>query len=81
MVGLVRAITVKVSHLPDNLFLFSLIFGKARSSAKRKERLKNIQLRAGKKSTLTLLLDMKVRWSSTYNMLRRALELREVRSF
>jgi len=46
-----------------------------------KEQLKNLQTHAGRASTLTLLLDMKVCWSSTYNMLSHALQLREVCSF
>jgi hypothetical protein len=61
-----------------------------RSSPKRKEIFKGIQLRirrtgeAGVASVgvivgKQLILDMKVRWSSTYHMLLRALELREVR--
>ncbi|EDR00881.1 uncharacterized protein LACBIDRAFT_312828 [Laccaria bicolor S238N-H82] len=61
----------------DVIGLVRAITVKARSSAKRKERLKNLQTCAGRTSTLTLLLDMKVRWSSTYNMLSRALQLRE----
>lgn len=79
-IGLVRAIVVKVSTLCST-FSSSLIVKfhfKARSSAKRKERLLNIQRRAGQKQALTLLMDMKVRWSSTFFMLTRALKLKEV---
>jgi hypothetical protein len=62
-----------------NLFFPIVNFSlEARSSAKRKERLLKIQTRAGQKQALMLLLDMKVRWSSTYNMLLRALKLKEV---
>jgi hypothetical protein len=49
----------------------------ARSSAKRKERLLKIQKRSGS-NVLMLLLDMKVRWSSTYVMLKRANTLKDV---
>ncbi|KAI5991213.1 ribonuclease H-like domain-containing protein [Pisolithus albus] len=64
-VGLVRAIVVK-----------------ERSSAKWKELFQRLQThaddgRALQTTSLQLLLDMKVRWSSTYVMLRRALELKE----
>ena len=44
---------------------------KARSSAQRKEAFKTIQSRR-KERPLQLLLDMKVRWSSTFVMLTRA---------
>ena len=37
-----------------------------------------IQALAGQTSALMLLMDMKVRWSSTFNMLARALDLKEV---
>ncbi|KAG2739509.1 hypothetical protein P692DRAFT_20683927, partial [Suillus brevipes Sb2] len=64
-VGLVRSISVK-----------------ERSSASRKELFRMIQLRAENghvpvSNARQLLLDMKVRWSSTFIMLRRAYELRE----
>ncbi|EMD32480.1 hypothetical protein CERSUDRAFT_32068, partial [Gelatoporia subvermispora B] len=60
-VGLVRAISVK-----------------ERSSSQRKERFKKIQLAAGvtRDCIRTLVVDMKVRWSSTYMMLNRAYSLR-----
>ena len=45
---------------------------------KRKEHLLRIQTHAGQKQVLMLLMDMKVCWSSTYNMLIRALKLKEV---
>jgi hypothetical protein len=50
---------------------------KARSSAQRKEAFKLIQHRR-KERPLQLLLDMKVRWSSTFVMLTRAESQREV---
>lgn len=64
-VGLVRAIAVK-----------------ERSSAKRKQLFQRIQTRTDdghvlRTAVLQLILDMKVRWSSTYLMLRRALDLKE----
>lgn len=62
-VGLVRAISVK-----------------ERSSSQRKEWFKKIQLAAGvtRDCIRTLVVDMKVRWSSTYMMLNRAYSLRNV---
>ena len=45
---------------------------KERSSAKRKELYRTIQMKAGVSSPTQLLIDMKVRWSSTYIMLNRA---------
>ncbi len=78
-VGLVRAVTVKVSAylFLDMSAVFSLCFFQARSSAQRKELFKTIQSRAGK-SPKQLLLDMKVRWGSTYVMLTRAETLKKV---
>ena len=63
---------------------------KERSSAKRKELFRTIQVEKntekakseGKtiiEQTKQLILDMSVRWSSTYGMLHRAVTLREVR--
>jgi hypothetical protein len=71
---------VKVSIFPFIfvLYIINISSPKARSSAKRKERLLYIQTLAEWKPALTLLLDMKVRWSSTYNMLARGLKLKEV---
>lgn len=43
-----------------------------RSSAKRKELYKNVQTKAGLSRPTQLLIDMKVRWSSTFIMLNRA---------
>ncbi|KAJ2923537.1 hypothetical protein H1R20_g13556, partial [Candolleomyces eurysporus] len=48
---------------------------KARSSAKQNALLKELQAKDGVKIPLTLLVDMKVRWSSTYLMLEQAYEL------
>jgi hypothetical protein len=77
-VGLVRAICVKVwrSFIISN---FNHNFFKARSSSQRKELFKKIQVGKGVSSPLQLLLDMKVRWGSTYVMLNRAETTREVR--
>jgi hypothetical protein len=49
-----------------------LIYRQERSSAKRKELYKNIQLKANVATPTQLLLDMKVRWSSTFVMINRA---------
>jgi hypothetical protein len=79
-IGLVRTICVKVSpssftisyttlHLPDQ----------ERSSAKRKELYQTIQTKAGVSQPTQLLIDMKVRWSSTYIMINRAERNRDVR--
>lgn len=51
---------------------------KARSSSQRKELFKEIQQRKGL-DPLQLLIDMKVRWGSTYVMLNRADIRKEVR--
>ena len=79
-VGLIRSITVKVGLLFFLRGLKSIMFQQARSSAKRKERLLKIQKRSGG-NALMLLLDMKVRWSSTYVMLKRANTLKDVSLF
>ncbi|KAF9544163.1 hypothetical protein CPC08DRAFT_417880 [Agrocybe pediades] len=69
---------VEDAHLPDvmaierdEVGLVRAICVKARSSSQRKELFKQVQLRHEVK-ILNLLLDMKVRWSSTYIMLHRA---------
>jgi hypothetical protein len=49
-----------------------------RSSAKRKEMFKAIQAEASIARPKQLILDMKVRWSSTYLMLYRAERTRKV---
>ena len=85
VIGLIRAICVKVifislTHQPGILTRFQ-----ERSSAKRKELFRSLQLKTPRSSVtgqpLQLLMDMPVRWSSTYVMLCRALLLRTVRSF
>lgn len=77
-IGIVRAICVKV-HLTLSLQLCNsnTMVSKARSSAQRKEAFKSIQYRR-KERPLQLLLDMKVRWSSTFVMLTRAESRRQV---
>jgi hypothetical protein len=52
--------------------ILSLTPGQERSSSKRKEMWKTIQIKANNTPAVQLILDMKVRWSSTYLMLDRA---------
>lgn len=61
----------------DEVGLLRAIGVKARSSAKRKDRLERLQ-KLVNKIPLMLLVDMKVRWSSTFAMLKRAFTLKEV---
>ncbi|EIW62610.1 hATC-domain-containing protein, partial [Trametes versicolor FP-101664 SS1] len=61
----------------DVVGLIRSIAVKARSSAQRKQLFLNIQSDAGIAHPKRLLMDMPVRWSSTYTMLHRAEELRE----
>lgn len=63
----------------DEIGLVRLIAVKARSSAKRNALLKLLQEKDKVTIPLTLILDMKVRWSSTFAMLERALKLKPVR--
>jgi len=77
-VGLVCAICVKV-RCPFIISDLNHIFFKARSSSQRKELFKKIQIGKGVSSPVQLLLDMKVRWGSTYVMLNRADNNRDVR--
>jgi hypothetical protein len=77
-VGLVRAIVVKVWTLIPKRLTY-LTGSQECSSAKRKEMWRTIQIRAKNVPTLQLILDMKVRWSSTYLMLERAEKRKEVR--
>jgi len=49
-----------------------------RSSSKRKEMWKTVQIRANISQPVQLILDMKVQWSSTYFMLDRAERKKEV---
>lgn len=62
----------------DEIGLIRSICVKERSSAKRKELYKNVQATAGVANPTQLLLDMKVRWSSTYVMINRAEGSKEV---
>jgi hypothetical protein len=75
-IGLVRAICVKVRSLPHDWYIDSHSC-QARSSSQRKELFKLVQIRKNK-SPCQLLLDMKVRWGSTYVMLNRAEENKDV---
>jgi hypothetical protein len=65
----------------DEIGLVQMLTVKARSSAKRTQLLKDIQSQAGAKIPLNLILDMKVCWSSTFAMLQRAYDLRDVSLF
>lgn len=58
------------------LFPSSHALKQQRSSAKCTEKFKDLQCAEDIANALVLLLDMKVRWSSTYIMLRRALSLK-----
>ncbi|KAK7017665.1 ribonuclease H-like domain-containing protein [Favolaschia claudopus] len=63
--------------LRDEIGLVRAIAVKERSSAKRKELFRTIQLRTHPDvAAKQMILDMKVRWSSTYHMLHRAWDLR-----
>ena len=77
-VGLVRAIVVKVWILlgPN---VMSLTVAQERSSSKRKEIWKTIQTKANIQP-VQLIIDMKVRWSSTYLMLDQAERRKDVRT-
>jgi hypothetical protein len=57
-----------------------LTAGQERSSSKRKEMWRTIQIKANSMPAVQLILDMKVRWSSTYLMLDRAERKKNVRS-
>lgn len=79
VVGLVRAISVKVSHphfFTNNPSLTTHI--QARSSAKRKQRFADLQKHANIMRIRQLLVDMPVRWSSTYVMTSRAESMSDV---
>lgn len=62
----------------DEIGLVRSICVKERSSAKRKELYRNIQIKANVSLPTQLLIDMKVRWSSTYVMLNRAKSNKQV---
>ncbi|KAJ2911647.1 hypothetical protein MD484_g8767, partial [Candolleomyces efflorescens] len=68
---------IATRFIRDEVGLIRLLAVKARSSAKRMELLKQLQSKEGVQVPLTLILDMKVRWSSTFAMLQRAYDLRE----
>ena len=51
-----------------------------RSSSKRKEMWKTVQIRANISQPVQLILNMKVRWSSMYFMLDQAERKKEVRN-
>jgi hypothetical protein len=80
-VGLVRAIVVKVHIItsPEKK-ISSLTAGQECSSSKRKEMWRTVQIKANNMPAVQLILDMKVRWSSTYFMLDRAERKKNVRS-
>lgn len=65
-----------ISVSRDEVGLVRVITVKARSSAKRTALFKELQGKDGVKLPLNLILDMKVRWSSTFAMLQRAYDLR-----
>jgi hypothetical protein len=73
-VGLVRAIAVKVCIKQQAIVIgaLKLIVIKERSSSKRKAMWKTVQSKGGIARPVQLIIDMKVRWSSTYLMLHRA---------
>lgn len=79
-IGLIRTITIKVLFSLFgyfSLFICATII-QERSSAKRKQIFLDLQKKAGQKPPLQLLVDMPVRWSSTYVMLHRAETLKDV---
>ena len=71
-IGLICAICVKVSHCLLAAFRVNWQSEQECSSAKQKELYKQIQIKANVVPLTQLLLDMKVRWSSTYVMINRA---------
>ncbi|KAJ7211844.1 hypothetical protein C8J57DRAFT_1256633 [Mycena rebaudengoi] len=73
--------TCSTQGLRDEIGLLRAIAVKERSSAKRKELFRGIQLRdkvTPEQAAKQMILDMKVRWSSTYAMLDRGHELKEI---
>jgi hypothetical protein len=77
-VGMVRAIVVKVCTIPCEFSQLLTTAVQERSSSKRKEMWKTIQTKMGHGRAIQLILDMKVRWSSTYLMLDRTEKKKEV---
>ena len=69
-IGIIRAICIKVQDFFISLCPVLIGWLQARSSSQRKEAFKDIQ-RTLDFTPVNLLLDMKVRWSSTYVMLYR----------
>ncbi|RXW15922.1 hypothetical protein EST38_g9925 [Candolleomyces aberdarensis] len=68
---------IAICFIRDEVGLVRLLAVKARSSAKQTELLKQLQSKEGVWVPLTLILDMKVRWSFTFAMLQRAYDLLE----
>ncbi|KAL1949584.1 hypothetical protein VTO73DRAFT_8465 [Trametes versicolor] len=68
---------VNINGRRDVVGLVRSIVVKARSSSKRKQLFLDIQKQAGEAHPRQLLMDMPVRWSSTYVMLHRASELKD----
>jgi hypothetical protein len=65
----------------DELGLVRAISVKERSSSQRKELFRTLQTRKGIDQPVQLLIDMKVRWGSTYVMLNRANSNKKVIAF
>lgn len=84
-IGLVRAIVVKVSPCTSSPFLLIYLSIQARSSAQRKQLFADIQRRppnpCPEPKVTQLLLDMPIRWSSTYVMIDRAEKKKKVSGF
>ena len=77
-IGIVHAICVKVCSSPLlHACITNMKISKAHSSAQQKEAFKSVQY-PRKEWPLQLLLDMKVRWSSTFMMLTHAESQRQV---
>ena len=77
-VGLIRSIVVKVWIIFLGLKVMLLTAVQERSSLKRKEMWKTIQIKLDSQQVVQLILDMKVWWSSTYLMLDRAKRKKDV---
>jgi hypothetical protein len=74
----------KYVPLLHSVGLLIVVHDQERSSAKRKELFRGIQIRERAdpaNAAKQMILDMKVRWSSTYSMLDRGYELREVLTY
>lgn len=77
VVGLIRAIAVKVFDKSRFFKYLSNLYLQVRSSSKRKELFFEVQ-RLQSNNPLTLLIDVATRWSSTFLMLLRAENLQSV---